>query len=299
MPQQIIDILQCWRYGSEKSEIFSNMLVSSVYGVKFENIAPFGGSDGGRDIQSEDGSIYVACYYPTSHKSLYDIKNKFLSDFDKVVANRSVKEFVFVTGQHTSDAQKNELIQLALSRASIKIKIICATDIASHLMNKSNKVLLDQIYPYNDYLEISNFDRATLISLLRDVNLINMVDIYNEDDMAPNWFSGKYINIFSSIKRFNCLLQHTQLSVELKRIYSSWIYGVFEFEAMLVNEFEYSDHHQMFRRIREPNDPILGYLPHNQLEEITSRINGIHQDFLYKTVDLINYAVERHRISAH
>ncbi|AZD30240.1 hypothetical protein [Pseudomonas chlororaphis] len=110
MRRDIQSKLRLWSDGAGNAEVFVNSFLSSL-GVypPLTNVAPLGGPDGGRDLQSADGTLRVACYFPIKeYKSFKEIEAKFLSDMGK--ANQGgATQFVFVTGQLMQLADKEKL----------------------------------------------------------------------------------------------------------------------------------------------------------------------------------------------
>jgi len=79
-------------------------------------VAPLGGQDGGRDLQSHDGTLRVACYFPVKEFRPYeDIEAKFLSDMKKAQKG-GAKSFTFVTGQVLQLAEKVKLKALSFTK---------------------------------------------------------------------------------------------------------------------------------------------------------------------------------------
>ncbi|WP_146023277.1 hypothetical protein [Pseudomonas sp. GW456-12-10-14-LB2] len=121
MRSDIQSKLRLWSDGAGKAEVFVNAFLSSL-GVypPLTNVAPLGGPDGGRDLQSADGTLRVACYFPTKeYKSFSEIEAKFLKDLNKV-SRADVTAFVFVTGQLMQLADKEKLkFQSPISKTAV------------------------------------------------------------------------------------------------------------------------------------------------------------------------------------
>lgn len=110
MRNDIQSKLRLWPDGFGNAEVFVNAFLSSleVY-PPLTNVAPLGGPDGGRDLQNTDGTLRVACYFPTKeYKSFTEIEAKFLSDMRKA-SQGGATQFVFVTGQLMQLADKERL----------------------------------------------------------------------------------------------------------------------------------------------------------------------------------------------
>src|SRR5262245_56470607 len=106
--------LREWRDGSTKAE----RLCAAILAIEgFSNIdpqSPLGGADDRKDIVAHRGmqKWIAAVYFPSMDKSFTEVNAKFTDDLEGVSAN-GAHAFAFLTNQHLTLGQREELRQLA------------------------------------------------------------------------------------------------------------------------------------------------------------------------------------------
>jgi fido (protein-threonine AMPylation protein) len=107
-------VLRDWRYGQAQAE---RMVAALLHLESFESVDPqhpLGGRDGLKDVLcSKDGLSWIAAaYFPPTHPTFADIKNKFEHDFGGVSTNRA-QAFAFFVNQPLTIAERQQLQGLA------------------------------------------------------------------------------------------------------------------------------------------------------------------------------------------
>lgn len=106
--------LREWRYGQAQSE---RLCAAILHIEQFEGVdpqAPLGGGDGKKDLLcSRRGKRWVAAsYFPPTHPSFREIREKFTSDLTGVAAN-GASAFIFLVNQPLTLGDRSELSGLA------------------------------------------------------------------------------------------------------------------------------------------------------------------------------------------
>lgn len=108
--------LRDWSSGSTTAERLAAAVLLLEGFADIDPQAPLGGADYGKDILcTKGGKQYVAAvYFPPTEKRFSSIRKKFRSDLDGSKQHKR-DGIVFLTNQHLTIAERDELVALALS----------------------------------------------------------------------------------------------------------------------------------------------------------------------------------------
>lgn len=228
MRNSISSVLRMWPFGVLQSEIFVNAFLSYVGYPRLVNVAPLGGRDDGRDLQSLDGILRVACYFPIKEYRPYeDIKRKYLSDLNKAERAKAQK-FSFVTGQVLQLAEKETLLGLSYTRQT---EIFGCSDILNIVSAPGAAHLRAEL----GFPEVNeSHDHAFFTSLYSIVSFKNLIYLF-EESLPPRIFPMGFFEIFDTLAIFDRTAQPELLTEEMHTAYRNWTSRVYDFSHHLLD----------------------------------------------------------------
>ncbi len=282
MQNSITSVLRMWPHSSGKSEVFVTAFLSSIGYPRLENVAPLGGRDDGRDLQSLDGSLRVACYFPVKEFKPYEaIEAKFLSDMNKA-HKAGAERFTFVTGQ---------MLQLAE-----KVKLRGLSFITDTTVYDCNDILNVVSAPEASFLRAelgfpdkkSSYDHEFFETLFSTVSFSTLIHLYNQS-MEPKIFPSGFIELFDNLDIFNQTAQPKLLSEDLKMAYVGWVDSVYSFQHQLLglDQFDYVFENETF---------LMKNVPSAQFQGIYDTVNTAFADLAKGTMGLADIVAEKLRI---
>lgn len=113
--------LREWTYGSAPSERLAAQILHHEGFESIDPSHPLGGKDGGHDARCRyAGELWsMAVYFPRGEKAYQEIKNKFLSDVEKV-KQQNATGIAFVTNQELRLSERKELEN---SASTVKVEL--------------------------------------------------------------------------------------------------------------------------------------------------------------------------------
>ena len=285
MQNSISSVLQMWLLGSPKAEIFTNLYLSSLGYERLQNIAPLGGPDGGRDLESLDGTVVVACYFPVKKlASFKKIQSKFMSDMKKAHACGAEK-FIFVTGQILQQADKRKLIKLSAIHST---EIHDCTDISNKVAAPESGYLRAELgFPDNKESPEKDFFRR----LYKIVDFPKLIELFHIS-LPPRKFPSGFISFFDSVEKFNCSAEPGLLGKQLKTAFCNWSKAVEEFEHQINDP-------DRFDNVDAQRSYVLIKMPYVTSQRIGAEIKAAFTNLHQETNALTRLAAEKHRISIH
>lgn len=271
MDSGLLSVLRMWPFQSGKAEAFVNAFLSNLgTHPPLENVAPLGGRDGGRDLQSTDGYFRVACYFPIKeYKPYAEIKDKFISDMNKA-KNGGAKHFTFVTGQALQLTEKSELKGLSLIPATT---IYCCYDIISHISKPEAGFLRAELgFPSKSQTHDESFSR----DLYNAIGFKDLILIINES-ISPKIFPYRLINVADGISHFDMTAQPRLLSAGLREPYYRWRDAYSEFEEILLHSGNYE---------YKSNNFVMRQLSRDEYLDFYQAASNAFDDFARSTLDL-------------
>ncbi|WP_157993888.1 glycine-rich domain-containing protein [Bordetella bronchiseptica] len=120
-----------WTYGSTPSERLAALILDHERFESIDPSHPLGGKDGGQDARCiYAGEPWVmAVYFPRGQKDFREVKDKFITDAEKVTANGAVG-IAFVTNQ---ELKRNERRELEDCAGDLKVELFHLERIATIL----------------------------------------------------------------------------------------------------------------------------------------------------------------------
>lgn len=173
------------------------------------------GRDNGRDLQSHDRTLRVACYFPIKEFKPYEkVEIKFLSDMKKAQEGGS-ECFIFVTGQILQLAEKMNLQRLSLINDT---KIFDCNDIMSVVSTPEAGFLRAELGFRETRI---SHDQAFFEKLFSTVSFSRLIHLLNES-LEPKIFTYGFIDIFDTLEVFSKTAQPEFLSKDLKNAFLNW-----------------------------------------------------------------------------
>lgn len=272
MHNSIASVLRMWPYSAGKAEVFVNAFLSYIEYPRLENVAPLGGRDGGRDLQSLDGALRVACYFPIKEFKPYDeIEAKFLSDMEKA-RKGGAESFTFVTGQMLQRAEKLKLKELSFTKDTT---IYDCNDILSVVSAPEAGFLRAEL----GFPEIKkSHDQDFFKALFSTVSFSKLIHLFNES-IEPKIFPYGFLEVFDNLNIFRRTAQPGLLSDELKNAYLSWESALDGFHQQLLGleQFDYRDTNQTF---------VMKRVPYAEFQGISDAVNTAFSDLAEYTMEL-------------
>lgn len=283
MQESIASMLRMWPHSAGKSEIFVNAFLSSIGYPRLENVAPLGGRDGGRDLQSLDGTLRVACYFPVKEFKPYEaIEAKFLIDMEKAKEG-GAERFTFVTGQILQLAEKVKLKGLSFTKDTT---IYDCNDILNVVSAPEAGFLRAELgFPDKK----SSYDHEFFENLFSTVSFGKLMHLFNES-IEPKIFPSGFFELFDNLDIFNRTAQPDLLSEDLKTAYVSWVDAVYSFHQQLLGleQFDYVFENKTF---------VMKRVPAAQFQVIYDAVNTAFADLTRGTMGLANLVAEKLRIA--
>ena len=272
MHNSIASVLRMWPYSAGKAEVFVTAFLSYIEYPRLENVAPLGGRDGGRDLQSLDGTLRVACYFPIKEFKPYDeIEAKFLSDMEKA-RKGGAESFTFVTGQMLQRAEKLKLKELSFTKDTT---IYDCNDILSVVSAPEAGFLRAEL----GFPEIKkSHDQDFFKALFSTVNFSKLIHLFNES-LEPKIFPYGFLEVFDNLIIFRRTAQPGLLSDELKNAYLSWGSALDGFHEQLLGleQFDYRDENQTF---------VMKRVPYAEFQGISDAVSTAFSDLAEYTMEL-------------
>lgn len=275
--------LRLWPDGAGKAEVFVNSFLSSL-GVypPLTNVAPLGGPDRGRDLQSTDGVLRVACYFPVKeYKSFSEIEAKFLSDMNKAKQGGAT-QFVFVTGQLMQLADKEKLKAQSLMPNT---SVYDCGDILNAVSAPQAGFLRAALgFPDKE----SSFEHDFFETLFGLVSFKKLVHLLNES-LEPRIYPHAFFEIFDNLDIFNLTAQPGLLSQDLRDAFTGWADAVdgFCFHLLKRDLFDYVYANQTF---------VMKRLPSAQYEAVFPQVSEAFSSMGDQTLQLARLVEQRLRI---
>lgn len=281
MKKSIASILRMWPHSAGKAEVFVNELLSSL-GYRLENVSPLGGRDGGRDLQSHDGHLRVACYFPIKEFKPYsEIAQKFMNDMKKAEKG-GAKKFIFVTGQILQLSEKQQLKKACSIEG---VEIFDCNDILSVVCKPESGFLRAELgFPDKD----NSYDYEFFNRLYDMVSFIKLISLFN-DSLVPKVFPCDFSDIFDALNTFNCTAQPSLLSQEFNESYISWMDAFHDFyeQVFLLDRFSYIHANQTF---------VMKRIPPSQFQDVCEQVSSAFSKSAEETVQLAGVVAEKLKI---
>lgn len=272
MQNSIASVLRMWPYSAGKSEIFVTAFLSYIGHPRLENVAPLGGRDGGRDLQSLDGTLRVACYFPIKEFKPYDeIEAKFLSDMEKA-RKGGAESFTFVTGQMLQLAEKLNLKKLSFTKDTA---IYDCNDILNVVSAPEAGFLRAEL----GFPEIKkSHDQDFFETLFSTVSFSQLIHLFSESS-EPKIFPSGFFELFDNLDIFRRTAQPGLLSEDLKNAYLSWGNAVDSFHQQLLGleQFDYRYENQTF---------VMKPVPYAEYQGISDAVSTTFSDLAECTMEL-------------
>lgn len=271
MDEGLLSTLRMWPFQSGKSEAFVNAFLSYLGTYPpLENVAPLGGKDGGRDLQSADGQFRVACYFPIKeHKPYTEIKNKFISDMNKAKEG-GAENFIFVTGQALQLAEKKELEKLSLIP---KTTVYCCYDIITHISRPDAGFLRAEL---GFASKTPSYDETFSRDLYSAIGFKSLILLINES-IPPKIFPYRFIHIFDGVSQLYITAQPRLLSEKLREPYDRWRKSVAKFEEILLHSDKYDYKADQF---------VMRQLKADEYRDFYQAASEAFSEFTERTLDL-------------
>lgn len=272
--------LRLWPESAGKAELFVNSFLSTL-GIypPLINVAPLGGPDKGRDLQSTDGSLRVACFFPVKeYKSYKEIEVKFLSDMNKAEKG-GASQFVFVTGQLMQLADKNKLKEQSLISNTT---VYDCGDILN-AVSAPGAGFLRAALGFPD--EESSFEHDFFETLFGLVSFKKLIHLLNES-LEPRIYPHAFFEIFDNLDIFNLTAQPGLLSPDLREAFKSWAdsVDVFCFHLLKRDLFDYVYANQTF---------VMKQLPPKQYQVVYSEVSAAFSSMSSHTLQLARLVEKR------
>lgn len=276
-------MLRMWPHSAQKAEVFVNAFLSSLGYPRLENVAPLGGKDGGRDLQSHDGSLIVACYFPVKRYRPYeDIEAKFLSDMEKAQKVGAIR-FTFVTGQVLQLAEKVKLKARSFTKDT---DVFDCNDILNVVCAPEAGFLRAEL-GFHD--KNSSYDHDFFEALFATVSFSNLIHLFN-DSLEPKIFPSGFFELFDTLEIFNRTAQPDLLSQDLKEAYVIWVDAVYRFHEQLlgIDQFDYVFENQTF---------VMKRIPYPQFQGVCNEVSAAFVSLTQGTTQLAGLVAEKLRIA--
>lgn len=282
MQDSIASVLRMWPHSAGKAEIFVTAFLSYIGYPRLENVSPLGGRDGGRDLQSLDGTLRVACYFPVKTLKPYeDIEAKFLSDMDKAQKG-GAESFTFVTGQLLQLADKVKLKKLSFTKDT---SVFDCADILNAVSAPEAGFLRAELgFPDR---KTSN-DHDFFETLFSTVSFRKLIYLFHES-YEPKIFPGGFFAFFDDLNVFRMTAQPDLLSKDFKRAYSSWRNAVDSFHEQLLGleQFDYRSENQTLTMKR---------VPYSEFQSISDAVSSAFKNLIECTMELAKLVEEKLRL---
>ncbi|VVP61708.1 hypothetical protein PS874_06334 [Pseudomonas fluorescens] len=284
MQNSIVSMLRMWPHSAGKAEVFVTAFLSSLGYPRLENVAPLGGRDGGRDLQSLDGTLRVACYFPVKEFKPYEqIEAKFLSDMEKAQKG-GAERFTFVTGQMLQLAEKVKLKALSFTKNTT---VYDCNDILNAVSAPGAGFLRAEL----GFIEEKkrSYDHEFFEGLFTTVSFSNLIHLCNES-LEPKIFPSGFFELFDTLEFFNRTAQPDLLSRDLTEAYVAWVSAVYCFHEQLLglDQFDYVFHNKTF---------VMKRVPSAQFQEIYDAVSTAFVGLTQGTMGLANLVAEKLQIA--
>ncbi|OLS60555.1 hypothetical protein [Pseudomonas putida] len=282
MQNSIASVLRMWPYSAGRAEVFVNALLSYVGYPRLENVAPLGGRDGGRDLQSLDGTLRVACYFPIKEFKPYDeIEAKFLSDMEKAQKG-GAESFTFVTGQVLQLAEKLKLKNFSFTKDT---SIYDCNDILNVVSAPEAGFLRAELgFPDTK----KSHDQDFFEILFSTVIFSKLIHLFNQSS-EPKIFPSGFFEIFDALNIFRQTAQPGLLSDDLKNVYLNWGGAVdgFHLQLLELDQFDYR---------YENHTLIMKSFPYDEFQGVSDAVNTAFSDLVEYTMELAKFVEEKLRL---
>lgn len=281
MQDSISSVLRMWPHSAGHAERFVNAYLGSL-GYALENVAPLGGKDGGRDLQSFDGSLVVACYFPIKEYMPYEkIKKKFMADV-KSAHEHSAESFIFVTGQILQLAEKRKLTKLS---PIADTKVYDCLDILNKVCAPESGYLRAELgFPDDKASPEKDFFRR----LYKKISFTHLIKLIL-DSAPPRKYSKGFIAFFDSIDEFRRSAFPQVLGPELEKAFYKWDEAARKFEGHLNDP-------DRFDTIDAPLGYAITKMPYPELQRVSAEVNVVFQSLHQETIALARLVAEKHKI---
>ncbi len=233
-------------------------------------------------MQSHDGSLRVACYFPVKEFKPYeDVEAKFLSDMVKAQRG-GAERFIFVTGQMLQLADKERLKAQSFTSHTV---IYDCNDIVSVVSAPGAGFLRAELgFPERE----NSYDHDFFKSLFATVSFSNLIHLFNES-LEPKIYPSGFFELFDTLDIFNRTAQPSLLRQDFNEVYVNWVNAVYSFHDQLLgrDQFEYVTENRTF---------VMKRLPFAQYQVVYEEVGAAFSALTQRTMQLANFVAEKLQI---